>query len=82
MEAQPGAVCQLLLNQYKEHKHLTDTLLAELKGRATSHGLDQQTQPIRAFDGPADTPRLPQALEEVRPTGTSSGAQTQHPGQK
>lgn len=35
MEAQPGAVCQLLLNLYKEQEHLTDTLLAELKGRAT-----------------------------------------------
>ena len=26
-----GAVCQLLLNLYKEQEHLTDTLLAELK---------------------------------------------------
>ena len=41
--------------------------------------ISQQTQPIRAFDGPADTPRLLQALEEVRPTDTNSGAQTQHP---
>ena len=41
--------------------------------------MDQQKQPIQAFDGPADTPRLPQALEEVGPTGTSSGTQTQHP---
>ena len=35
MEAQPGAICQLLPNLYKEQEHLTDTLLAEPKGRVT-----------------------------------------------
>lgn len=35
MEAQPGVVYQLLLDLFKEQEHLTDTLIVELKGRAT-----------------------------------------------
>lgn len=55
------------------------TSRAERQSDLARIGPANTTNNIQAFDGPADTPRLPQALEEVGPTGTSSGTQTEHP---